>query len=730
MDHTPKLRELAEHHGISTTYTGWDTLEHDVSEKTLRRILGALGVQTDTAEDVEAALSDVDDRPWRRMLPPSVVTIENEDRSFPVHVPHGDPVSVWVVTESGDEVDTEQLDVWVDPRVVDGRLVGRATFALPRLPLGWHSLHARSNDIEVSAVLVVTPPRLATADRLLRDKRWGLAAQLYSVRSRRSWGIGDFADLADLAAVTAGHGGDFVLVNPVHAAEPLPPHEPSPYLPSSRRFVDPMYLRVENIPEAMYLPAESRAVLDEHARRFAKANRKARTLDRDTSFRAKLEVLERLYRIPLSPGRRAQFEAFCDDGGEALDDFALWCALYEKYGDRPKRWASRAPSPDDPKVDRLRTRLAGRIDFHRWLQWLCDEQLATAQECALAAGMEIGIVHDLAVGVRGDGADAWTLGDALATGVTVGAPADDFNRNGQDWSQPPWRPDRLAELGYVPYRDVVRSALRHAGGVRVDHILGLFRSWWVPEGMSAADGAYVRSDHEALVGILALEAHRADAVVIGEDLGVFERWVQEYLSDRGIAGTSILWFEHQDRGFEHEDRVPRPPEDYRPLCLTSVTTHDLPPTAGYLAGDHVRLRSELGLLERDVETELREAASERDAVLDLARERGFLNRTDDLDRTEDLDRIEDTEADVDPTVTALHRLIAASPSALLGLSLADAVGERRSQNQPGTIDEYPNWRVPLADTRGKAVLIEQLVDHAGFATLARALSDRRATSAG
>lgn len=705
VDPTAKLRELARHHGVSTTYTGWDTLEHEVSDETLRRVLAALDVRADTEDEIDAALAEVADGPWRRMLPPSLVTIEGEDRTFPVHVPHGDPVSVWVTTEDGDEVDAKQLDIWVDPREVDGRLVGRATFAVPRLPLGWHSLHARSNDIVVTAILVVTPRRLATADRLLEGKRWGLAAQLYSVRSKRSWSIGDFADLADLAAVTAGHGGDFVLVNPVHAAEPTAPHEPSPYLPSSRRFVDPLYLRIEDIPEAMRLPAEHRSRLDEHARRLGKRNRKADVLDRDTAFRAKLEVLEQIHKVPLSPARRARFDAFCQDRGEALDDFALWCALHERYRDRPARWARRAPSPDAPEVPRLRSRLARRIDFYRWLQWLCDEQLALAQESALLSGMEIGVLHDLAVGVRGDGADAWTLGDTLASGVTVGAPPDDFNRTGQDWNQPPWRPDRLAELGFVPYRDVVRSVLRHAGGVRIDHILGLFRSWWVPKGMSAAEGAYVRSDHEALIGILALEAHRADAVVIGEDLGVFEEWVQEYLTDRGIAGTSILWFERDEDG-------PRPPENYRTLCLTSVTTHDLPPTAGYLAGDHVRLRSELGLLEGDLGTELRTAAAERDEVLALARARGFLDEDTDAD------------ADLDAAVLALHRLAAVAPSALLCLSLADAVGERRSQNQPGTIDEYPNWRVPLADRRGKAVLLEKLVDHQGFSVLARALADR------
>lgn len=701
MTSTEKLRELAGHHGVSCTYRGWDGFDHDVADSTLQKILAALEVPAVTEAEIDASLDDLANATWRQMLPPSLVLVEGEERTFPVHVPHGDPVTVWVVTEDGIEIDAGQLDVWVDPRPVDGRLVGRATFTVPSLPLGWHTLHARSNDVEAQSTLVVTPARLATADLLMRKQRWGLAAQLYSVRSRRSWGIGDFEDLADLAAVTASYGGDFVLVNPVHAAEPQPPHEPSPYLPSSRRFVDPLYLRVEAVPEVAYLPRKHRKLLDDYAERFAKANRKAKRLDRDTTFRAKLDVLERVYRVPRGAARQARFEAFCAEGGQALDDFALWCVLAEKFGKRPGRWNALAPTPDDPYVTRLRTESADRMDFYRWLQWLCDEQLTSAQDSARAVGLDLGIVHDLAVGVAPDGADAWTLGDALAVGVTVGAPPDDFNRNGQDWNQPPWRPDRLAELGYAPYRDVVRAALRHAGGVRVDHILGLFRTWWVPEGSSPADGAYVRGDHEAMIGILVLEAQRAGAVVIGEDLGVFEEWVQDYLSARGVAGTSILWFERDDDG-------PRDPETYRQLCLTSVTTHDLPPTSGYLAGEHISIRSQLGLLERDLHTELADGEIERDAILQLARDRGLLGPA--------------SADDEQRTVEALHRLIAASPSALLGLSLADAVGERRSQNQPGTIDEYPNWRVPLADADGKAVLLEDLVGNERFAALAAALT--------
>ena len=205
----------------------------------------------------------------------------------------------------------------------------------------------------------------------------------------------------------------------------------------------------------------------------------------------------------------------------------------------------------------------------------------------------------------------------LARGVTVGAPPDMFNQQGQNWTQPPWHPGRLAESGYAAYRDMLRTVLRHAGGIRVDHVLGLFRLWWIPAGAGPEEGTYVYYDHEALIGILALEAQRAGAIVIGEDLGVFEPWVRDYLAERGIFGTSILWFEHDADG-------PIPPERYRQQCLTSVNTHDLPPTAGYLAGEHVTLRESLGLLQRPVDEERAEAAAEQEAVLGLVRERGLL----------------------------------------------------------------------------------------------------------
>jgi 4-alpha-glucanotransferase len=242
-------------------------------------------------------------------------------------------------------------------------------------------------------------------------------------------------------------------------------------------------------------------------------------------------------------------------------------------------------------------------------------------------------------------------------------------------------------MGYAPYRAVLRAALRHAGGVRIDHVMGLFRLWCIPQGAAAAEGAYLRYDHEALVSILLLEAERAGGFVVGEDLGVVEPFVRDYLAGRGVLGTSILWF-------ESEGGAPRPPETWRELCLASVTTHDLPPTAGYLAGDHVRLRDSLGLLTRPVEQELLESAHEQETFRSLLRERGLLSEG----------------AGEEETVAALHDLLARAPSRLLGVALTDLVGDRRTQNQPGTHKEYPNWRVPLSGPDGTPLLLEDLVD--------------------
>jgi 4-alpha-glucanotransferase len=700
---SPELIELAAAHAVATRYTDWEGRDVEVPAATVVAVLDALGVDAGTPRAARAALARQRVAHWRRMLPPSLVVREGHSTEFPVHLPHGDPLEVWIELEDGAlRHDVIRRGPEGDPVAVESRLMTSIAHQLPReLPLGWHRLHARSGSQHATAALVVTPPYLNTPSRLGHRRAWGLMTQLYSVRSERSWGLGDLADLADLASWGGRRlGAGFVLVNPLHAAEPVPRMEPSPYLPSSRRFANPVYLRVEAVPETGYLPPEAYAEIARLAAEQRARNATDAYLDRDATWAAKRAALELVHRVRRSPGREAAYQDFLGREGQGLVDFATWCVLAEQHGAAWRRWPAELHDPRSEAVAEVRADHADRIDFHCWLQWLLDEQLTGAQWAATTAGMPVGLMHDLAVGVHAEGADAWALRDVLATGVSVGAPPDAFNQQGQDWSQPPWRPNRLAEEGYGPYRDMLRTVLRHAGAIRVDHVLGLFRLWWVPAGRPPSEGTYVRYDHEALVGILALEASRADALVVGEDLGVVEPWVRAYLRERGLFGTSILWFERDPDG------GPLRPERWRELCLATVATHDLPPAAGYLAGEHITLREKLDLLTRPAADERRDDEAHRAAWLRLLTDLGLLR----------------PGAGDQETVEALHRFLTWTPCRLIGVSLADAAGDRRTQNQPGTSDEYPNWRLPLADEKGRPVLLEDLVDSSRIRSLAQALS--------
>src|SRR6478609_4783082 len=558
------------------------------------------------------------------------------------HVTVGDPVRLWIRLEDGSvRTGLRQLENNRAPYDLDGRLVGEASFELPAdLPLGYHEVHLQLGSSDISSPIVVSPPSLEPPT----GRAWGLATQLYSVRSQRSWGIGDLTDLTELAVWSAArHGAGFILVNPLHAAAPTAPMEPSPYLPTSRRFVNPIYLRVEAIPEFAYVSHRGRI---RKAREYAQARaEKSRLIDRDAVWKVKRAALEAVYLVKRSAGRDLAYAAYRERQGRSLDDFATWCVLAEKHGGDWHDWPEDLRHPANPAVAEFATEHGDDVDFHRWLQWQLDDQLTAAQATSVAAGMGLGIMHDLAVGVDPNGADAWALQDVLALGVTAGAPPDEFNQLGQDWSQPPWRPDQLAKQAYEPFRALVNTLLRHAGGVRIDHIIGLFRLWWIPKGSPPTDGTYVRYDHEAMLGIVALEAHRAGAVVVGEDLGTVEPWVRDYLRERGLLGTSILWFERDGSG------GPLPAAQWREYCLSSVTTHDLPPTAGYLAGEHVRIREELGLLTRPAEEELADDRAEQAAWLAELSRVGLLGG----------------QPSVDDVVVALYEYLGRTPSRLLAL---------------------------------------------------------------
>ncbi|MFG3392742.1 4-alpha-glucanotransferase [Streptomyces parvus] len=750
------LSRLAALHGVATSYSPSPDVTVSVPDDTVIAVLAALGVDAGTPADVRKCLAAAESR--SRLLPPTVVvwageplpsalaglppgstvTVEPEPSDSSGHpagrppaplsmraraaspatgaraagpatgAPVGFPAAGAPGTAPGETAET--AEGVVPPRGDEAAGVPAAAPAPPAWwippPHGVHRIHVRTPDNRrATATLVAAPPRVPQPP----ERTHGFLVQLYSLLSARSWGMGDLGDLTDLA-VWAGRsvGSGFVQVNPLHAAVPGKPTDPSPYRPSSRRFPDPVHLHVESIPE--YGHVRDRATLDDLRQDAAALSEavlnKGALIDRDAVWELKRQALELVVRVPLTPGRRADYCDFLAEQGQALEDHALWCALAEVHGPDWHTWPEALRDPRSPGTARARSELLDRVDFHCRLAWLTAGQLAAAQRAAEDAGMGVGIVHDLAVGVHPAGADTWSQQEAFAHGMSVGAPPDAFNARGQDWGLPPWRPDVLAATGYAAYRGLLRGLLAHAGALRIDHVMGLFRLWWVPEGRPPTDGTYVAYDAEAMLAVLALEAHRARTAVVGEDLGTVAPGVREALARRGVLGTSVLWFERDWEG----DGRPLAPEKWRRDCLATATTHDLPSTAARLTGDHVTLRHRLGLLTRSLEEELTEDAT------DTAEWLALLAR---------LRMLPEGDGDEEAAVRAVHRFLRRTPARMTGVWLPDAVGDRRPQNLPGTWDQYPNWRLPIADPEGHPVTLEEITASPRLHALMEVLRPRK-----
>ncbi|MET9665892.1 4-alpha-glucanotransferase [Streptomyces sp. NPDC006475] len=711
------LARLAALHGVATDHTPSEGVTVPVPEATVVAVLAALGVDASDDTAVRDALDHAESVAASRLLPPTVVLWREDTAPFSLpralaELPAGTALRIDIEDAADDEPAVE----WPAGRAEDGAgpaedgdacaehgpasagqaevTAGQAEAVAPpwaELPCGVHQLRAEAPDGRTArSALVVAPAGVPQPD----GRSHGFLVQLYSLLSDRSWGMGDLGDLAELATWSGrALGAGFVQVNPLHAAVPGAPTDPSPYRPSSRRFPDPVHLRIENIPEYGYVDERARERLGELREKAAGLRaavlQKGALIDRDAVWELKREALDLVQRVPLGPGRRAAYWDFLSAQGRALEDHATWCALAEVHGADWHAWPEELKDPRSAETARARYELMDRVDFHCRLAWLTDQQLAAAGQAAREAGMGVGIVHDLAVGVHPGGADAWAQRDAFAAGMSVGAPPDAFNARGQDWGLPPWRPDVLAASGYAPYRGLLRGLLKNAGALRIDHVMGLFRLWWVPEGSPPTEGTYVRYDAEAMLAVLVLEAHRAGAVVIGEDLGTVEPGVREALTRRGVLGTSVLWFE---RDWARTGR-PLPPEQWREGCVATATTHDLPSTAARLTGEHVELRHRLGLLTRPLEQERTEELADVGEWLALLSGLGLLP---------------EGTSDEEGQIRAVYRFLLRTPARMVGVWLPDAVGDRRPQNLPGTWDQYPNWRLPVADAEGHPVTLEEL----------------------
>ncbi|MFZ0218549.1 MAG: 4-alpha-glucanotransferase, partial [Candidatus Dormiibacterota bacterium] len=491
---------------------------------------------------------------------------------------------------------------------------------------GYHRLRRDGDGAERS--LIVTPAHCCLPPGL---RGWLLSVQLYALRGARSWGIGDLGALRTLARWTREQGGTSLLLNPLHAAAPTHPQEASPYYPSSRVYRNPLYLEVESVPGAEQLGS----ALEPLARAGRDLNG-CRSIDRDRVWDLKRAALRRLYEAGTDD---PAFAAWRVAEGAALHTFALYCAIAERHGARWTEWPASLRRPQLPGVADFERRHAPDVRFHAWLQWLLAGQLT-------AVAAELPPITDLAVGVDPQGADAWQWQDVLALGVTVGAPPDPFSEGGQNWGLPPFDPWRLRAVAYQPFRDMLRSALHSAAGLRIDHVMGLFRLFWIPQSSDPSDGAYVRYPADELLGIVALESRRAGGFVVGEDLGTVAGGVRASLRERQILSYRLLLFED------------RPPADYPAEALAAATTHDLPTLTG-LWGDP-------GLA-----PELR-ARVERAAGLG-------------------------PDASAGDVVIAAERALAGSPSRLVAATLEDAAGVSEQPNHPGTVGGG-NWSLALPTT--------------------------------
>jgi len=540
----------------------------------------------------------------------------------------------------------------------------------PDLALGYHVLTGL--DSGSSTTVVVSPGRCPLPPGA---PTWGWAVQLYAMRSESSWGMGDLADLRRLARWSADElGAGLVLVNPLHSALPGFPQAASPYFPSSRRFRNPLYVRVEDVPGAS-------DCLGGRLDGLAAAGRAlngGRLVDRDAVWRLKLDALQQLFDDFAGDAR---FDGWRAAEGPPLHAYATFCALVDRYGQDWRAWPESYRHPDRPEVAAFGRDHEPRVRFHQWLQWLVDLQLMSASEAGVA------VMHDLAVGVDPGGADAWLWQDVFALDMAVGAPPDEFNTRGQDWGLPPFDPWRLRDAAYGPFVETIRASLRHAGGLRIDHVMGLFRLFWIPRGESAAAGAYVRYPAKELLDIVALECHRAGAYVVGEDLGTVEDQVREEMAARDMLSYRLLWFED------------RRPADYPDRAMAAITTHDLPTVAGLWTGSDLDDQRRLGMEPNEESTEA------------MCR------------RLQDMFGV-DADASADEAVTRLYGALGTAPCVLLAAALDDVLAVAERPNMPGTVDSWPNWTIALPAT------LEELMAEPRARAIAQALTRGTVAEAG
>ncbi len=710
------LDQLAERMGIEPEFRDARGKLVQASIETKRSLLAAMGVEAADEDAARAALDRLEGAEWTRSLPPVVVLhAETEPLAIELVLPAGMGEFVWRLTlEEGGEVTGRVAFgnlMLVAERSVEGRPMERRRLVFEQdIPWGYHRLSLDPSG--ATTTLVVSPGRCWLPPAIAEGQRlWGIAAQLYLLRSATDWGIGDFGDLRSLVELSAARGAAVIGLNPLHAMFSDDPEHASPYSPASRLLLNTLNIDVLALPELLDCAEMRDLIASDAFRARLGACRASMLVDYAEVATIKLSVLKRLFEAcrDVGDGPRWQaFDAFRRGCGAVLEQNCLFLALREDFASRGPAladwhaWPEEYRDPASPAVAAFAEANRTQIDFLAWLQWVADTQLSAAAAAAAERGMTIGLYRDLAVGADRAGAETWVNAAAVVSGAQVGAPPDIYNPAGQDWGLPPFHPHALREEGYRSFIDLVRANMRHAGGLRIDHVMGLQHLYWVPQGRKPADGAYVAYPIEDMVGILALESQRQRCLVVGEDLGTVPDGFRERMMEANILSYRVLFFEQ-----EGETGAFLPPKAYPHSALAVVGSHDLPTLRGWWEGRDIGLKERLGLYPEPAEVGRQHEARQRDKAQLLA----ALRREALLP--------EGAEPDIPHLARAAHAFLARTPSVLAMAQIDDLTDEADPVNVPATSDEHPNWRRRLSMTLEELAARPRFIDVAEIFRLER-----------
>jgi len=699
------LDQLARQRGIGDAYYTYRGELRVLTPATKTAILAAMGCRVDDADAVRHEIAELDAERWRSLLP--VVAVIRPGRTGVVIAVPADlldqPVE-WTLRLAGGQELAGSLragDLTEFERAeIDGRWRTRRLLVLPEhVPQGYHSLRARTPDgSEASCTLIAAPSRCYEPAVLSRGSRlWGVAVQLYTLRSESNWGIGDFADLETVVRRCAPHGAAFIGLNPLHALFPANPWHFSPYSPSTRHFLNVLYIAVEKVPEFAECAAARRMVAAHGFREELARLRATPNVDYPGVARAKLPVLRLVYdhfvseHLARDSERALVFRAYVAERGEPLRMHALHDAIDTQLRERDAErfwgwpaWPEELRDPQHAGVRSFEAANRGSVEFHAWLQWLADEQLGQVQQVARELGMPLGLYGDYAVGVNPAGSETWSDQKVYRKGAGVGAPPDALALKGQDWGIPPQDPHALIAERYRPFRDLIDANMRHFGALRLDHVMALFRQWWVPVGLGATEGGYVHYPLDDLMSVLALESAQRRCLVVGEDLGTVPDEMRHAMAEGAVYSYKVLLFE------KHKDGRFRRPEEYVHRAIATVTTHDLPTLRGYWEGRDLELRDRLSLFPGEeirryvLDERVRDRAALL-AALDAVGLRPADSEGPDAEYSEALAR-------------AIHLYLAKSAAALVVLQAEDLMGMADPVNVPGTSDEHENWQRKVTES--------------------------------